>query len=225
MVFPYQNLARLEAVSSVINSVERKRFSLAQLVYAEPKRRRAAYLIDEAKVVVDILKLDIGAEGQVAWSALLKRVEGSRACGAAGYLEAAEVLWEFTVYAEHICKEAKKVLDLLKHDIRPEQKARLSALKNHTEATKNEDAKKYLDAAGELWRFTITVARSAFGSTTQSGADATDDSVDADSSPVLVPRSSPPTSVMCQLHSNLGSSMATVAFSDGLVPSTSAANL
>lgn len=73
MVFPYQNLARLEAVSSVINSVERKRFSLAQLVYAEPKRRRAAYLIDEAKVVVDILKLDIGAEGQVAWSALLKR--------------------------------------------------------------------------------------------------------------------------------------------------------
>lgn len=73
MVPPSQKPARLEAASFIISAVEGKHFSLAQLIYAEPKRRRAAYLIDESKTMIEILKLDIDADGQAAWGKLLRR--------------------------------------------------------------------------------------------------------------------------------------------------------
>lgn len=69
----YHTFLRLEAASFIIRSVEKARPSLAQLIYAAPKRRRASHLVDEAKRVVDILASDIGLEGKDAWTVLLNR--------------------------------------------------------------------------------------------------------------------------------------------------------
>ena len=73
MVYPNHNSARLKAASAIIGSVEQTRPSLFRLLCAEPKRRRASYLVDEAKRVVEILALEIGVEGQDAWQVLLRR--------------------------------------------------------------------------------------------------------------------------------------------------------
>ncbi|TFY61686.1 hypothetical protein EVJ58_g4349 [Rhodofomes roseus] len=95
---PYEGSVFFKTIDDIINTVERKRFSLTQVTSSKWKLQRADYLCEEASFVLRMIQVDMDVGEKTAWEAMRTRAENAKNFGAARYLDAAEGLWQFAVH-------------------------------------------------------------------------------------------------------------------------------